>query len=105
MDVLDRWELVGLLIGTTVPGSLGMCRRHLAIAGSLEQCGLSDRRWCMYLLGHVGWLVIVVVSIELHSPALFAVLRHGHSVVAVVLVWFGECLLLFGTCYREIVVL
>ena len=54
VDVLDRWELAGPLIGTTVPGSLGMCRRRLAIAGSLERCGLSDCRWYMDLLGHVG---------------------------------------------------
>ena len=86
VEVLDRWELVGPLIGTTVPGTLGKCRRHLAIAGSLEQGGLSDCRWCMCVLGHVGWLVIniVVVSIELRSRALFVVLRRGHLVVAVV---------------------
>ena len=105
MDVLDRWELVGLSIGTTVPGSLGMCQRRLAIAGSLERCGLSDRRWYMDLLGHVGWLVNVVVSIGLHSRTLFVVLCRGHLVVAVVvgsLLWFGRYLLLFGTWHHGI---
>ena len=105
VEVPDRWELVGPLIGTTVPGSLGMCRRRLAIAGSLERCGLSDRRWYIDLLGHVGWLVNVVVSIGLHSRALFVVLCRGHLGVAVVLgsvLWFGRYLLLFGTLRRGI---
>ena len=58
-----EWELVGPLIGTTVPGTLGTYQRHPAIAGSLGQGGLSDRRWCMCVPGHVVLLVSMVVSI------------------------------------------
>ena len=59
--------MFGLLFDTTVPGTLDSYRRHPAIAGSLEQCGLSDCRWYMDLLGRVGWSVSVVVSIELRN--------------------------------------
>ena len=83
--------MVGPLFGTTVSGTLGYYQRHPAIAGSLEQCGLSGCRWYMDQ-GRVGWSVSVVVSIELRNRALFVELYRGHLLVVVVVgsvLWFG----------------
>ena len=54
----------------------------------------------MDLLGHVGWSVSVVVSIELRNRALFVGLYRGYLLVVVVVgsvLWFGRYLPLFET--------
>ena len=58
----------------------------------------------MCVPARVGWLVSVVVSIELHNGALFVLLRRGHLVVAMVglVLWFGRYLVLFETWRRGI---